>query len=75
MTQVVAVAQAFSASTQEAGGFLWVWGQPGLQSEFQDKPELLHRETLSRQNRNNNHQDDWNEGITLQAEGVTPCFA
>ena len=29
---------AFSPSTQEAeaGGALWVQGQPGLQSEFQD---------------------------------------
>ena len=35
---VVVVAHTFSASAQEAeaGRSLWVWGQPGLQSEFQD---------------------------------------
>ena len=32
------VAHTFNPSTQEleADGYLWVWGQPGLQSEFQD---------------------------------------
>jgi hypothetical protein len=34
--QQIVVAHAFSSSIQEAeaGGSLWVWGQPGLQSEF-----------------------------------------
>jgi hypothetical protein len=32
------VVHAFNPSTQEAktGESLWIWGQPGLQSEFQD---------------------------------------
>jgi hypothetical protein len=32
------VADTFNPSTQEAeaDGSLWVWGQPGLQSKFQD---------------------------------------
>ena len=38
MNQAV-VEHAFNPSTQrgrEAGGSLWVWGQPGLQSKFQE---------------------------------------
>jgi hypothetical protein len=38
----VAVMHAFDSSTQEAevGVCLWVWGQHGLQSEFQDRRKL-----------------------------------
>ena len=44
------VAHTFNPSTQkaEAGGSLWIQGQPGLQSEIQEgQPELLHKETVS----------------------------
>jgi hypothetical protein len=39
MLMLAVVAHTFKARTQEAkaGGSLWVWGQPGLQSEFQDR--------------------------------------
>lgn len=44
----VVVAQTFKPSTQvgEAGGFQWGWGQPGLQSEYENNQS--YRETLSR---------------------------
>lgn len=42
-------------ATVEGGGItelLWVWGQSGIQKEFQDSQGLLHRETLSLINKN-----------------------
>jgi hypothetical protein len=45
--QVVArhCGQAFNPSTQEAeaGGFLWVWGQPRLQNKFQDSQGYIEK--------------------------------
>jgi hypothetical protein len=42
------VMQAFNASSweAEAGGFLWVWGQPALQREFQDSLSYLEKPCL-----------------------------
>jgi hypothetical protein len=47
LSQVVVV-HTFNPSTKEAEAseFLWVWGQPGLESGFQDSQS--YRETLSR---------------------------
>lgn len=47
------VVHTFSPSTQaEAGRFLWVWGQPGLQSKFQDSQnsivKLCHKNKQTR---------------------------
>ena len=50
------VAHAFNASTREteAGGF-WVWGQPGLQSKFQDSQGYTEKLCLENNNNNNNN--------------------
>ena len=41
------VAYAFNPSTQEAE--LWVWSQPGLQSEFQDSQGYTEKPCLKKQ--------------------------
>ena len=40
----------FNPSTWEAetGGSLWVWGQPGLQSEFQDSQDYTEKPCLEK---------------------------
>ena len=50
---------AFNPSTQEAGagGSLWVWGQPGLQSEFQDNHGYTDKPCFEKQNKNTKHTD------------------
>ena len=48
------VVQAFNPSAQKAetGGSQWVWGQPGLQSEFQDRLQSYTEKTcLEKQNK------------------------
>ena len=49
-TSRAVVAHSFNLSTREAeaGGSLWVWGQPGLQELVPGQLGLLNRETLSR---------------------------
>ena len=44
------MAQAFNPSTWEAeiGGSLWVWGQPGLQSKFQDSQGYTEKPCLKK---------------------------
>jgi hypothetical protein len=39
------VAHVFTprAPEAEAVGFLWVWAQPGLQSEFQDNQDYIEK--------------------------------
>ena len=51
------VAHAFNPSTREAeaSGSLWVLGQPGLQSEFQDRHQS-YREILSRGKKKTNQK-------------------
>jgi hypothetical protein len=57
----VVVTYPFNPSTQEAeaGRSLWVWGQPGLQSEFQDsqgsteKPFLKNKKAKQSTNQSN----------------------
>ena len=44
------VAHAFSPGTWEAGGSLWVPGQPGLQSEFQDSQDTQKNPVLKKKN-------------------------
>jgi hypothetical protein len=53
------VTHSFNPSTQEAGAgrSLWVLGQPGLQSEFQDSPVLLRELCLKNQNKQANQQN------------------
>jgi hypothetical protein len=47
MTHWVVVAHAFNPSTLEAeAGSLWVQGQPGLQSEFQDSQGYIEKPCL-----------------------------
>ena len=43
-------------STYEAeiGGSLWVWGQPGLHSEFQENQSYIVRRALNLKNNYNN---------------------
>jgi hypothetical protein len=45
------VAHVFNPSTREAeaGGFLSFWGQPGLQSEFQDSQGDTEKPCLEKQ--------------------------
>jgi hypothetical protein len=43
------VAHAFNPSTQEAETGLWVWGQSGLQSEFQDSQGYTEKPCLKKQ--------------------------
>ena len=47
------VAHTFNPSTQEAeaGGSLWVRGQPGRQSEFQDNQDYTEKHYLEKQNK------------------------
>ena len=59
-TRQVVVTHTFYTSTweEEAGGYLWVQGQPGLQ-ELDIVPgqvEMLHRETQSRKKQNKTKQ-------------------
>ena len=53
------VAHTFNTSTWEveAGGSLWVWDQPGLQSEFQDS-QGCYTETLSQKQKQKTDQKD-----------------
>ena len=46
------VLHTFNPSTGEveAGGSLWLWGQPGLQSEFQDSQGYTEKSCLKKQN-------------------------
>ena len=44
------VANVFNPHTQEAEeGDFWVWGQPGLQSEFQDNQGYKEKPCLEKQ--------------------------
>ena len=45
------VAQDFSPSTREAeaGGFLWVWGQPAQQTKLQDSQDYTEKACLKKQ--------------------------
>jgi hypothetical protein len=49
----VMVAHTFKPSTKEveAGRFLWVWGQPAVQSEFQDNQGYT-RDPVSKKKKN-----------------------
>lgn len=51
MISLEVVAQAFNPSVweTEAGGFLWLWGQPDLQSQFLDRQEHTEKPCLERQ--------------------------
>ena len=44
----------------------WVWGQPGLQSEFQDSYTELYRETLSQQNKTKQNKTKQNKAKQKQ---------
>lgn len=46
----ISVVYAFDCSTgeTEAGGYLWVWGQIGLQSLFQDRDKAIQRNLVSK---------------------------
>jgi hypothetical protein len=46
------VAHAFNPSTREAD--FWVWGQPGLQSEFQDSQSYTEKPCLKQTNKQTN---------------------
>lgn len=52
------VGHTFTPSTQEAetGGFLWVWGQPGQQSEFQHSQDYIEKPCFQKPNQNNKTQ-------------------
>ena len=52
------MADAFNPSNQgaEAGGFLRLWGQPGLHNEFQVSKEYIESLHLESQNQNNNNK-------------------
>lgn len=52
------VAHTFDPSTREAkaGGSLWVPGQPGLQSEFQDSQGYPEKPYLQKPNNNKNFE-------------------
>jgi hypothetical protein len=52
------VAQAFNPSTREAD--FWVWGQPGLQSEFQDSPGYKEKPCLKKKKTKNKKQKQKN---------------
>jgi hypothetical protein len=47
------VARAFNSSTWEveAGRSLWVWGQSGLQKEFQDSQDYTEKPCFEKQNK------------------------
>ena len=48
------VTHAFDPTTRdaEAAGSLWVWGQPGLQNEFQDSESYREKPCLTNQKLN-----------------------
>jgi hypothetical protein len=49
---VAMVAHAFNPSTREAEVVdFWVWGQPGLQSEFQDSQGYTEKPCLEKRER------------------------
>ena len=56
----VVVAHEFNPSTQEAkaGGSLWIWGQPVLQTDSSRQSGLLHREILPWKTKPNK-QKEW----------------
>jgi hypothetical protein len=58
-TRLGVVVHAFNPSTQEAeaGG---VWGQPGLQSEFQDSQGYTERSCLKQTNKQTNENNNNN---------------
>ena len=70
------VVHTFNLSTweAEAGGSLWIQGQPGLQSEFQDsqgcteKPYLKRQKATKQQNQNYNKTIPffWPKTLTLK---------
>ena len=58
------VVHAFNPSIQDAetGGSLWVQGQPGLQSQFQDSPGYTKKSCLkSKGKQNKNKQTSKNQ--------------
>ena len=54
------VAYTFNPSTREteAGGALWVWGQPGLQSDFQDNQGYTKKPFLEKQNKQKGRKEE-----------------
>lgn len=48
----VVVVHAFSSSPRKAG--LWVWGQAGLQNEYQDTHDYTEKPHLQKQNKPTN---------------------
>ena len=53
-----ALVHAFNTNTWEVetGRSLWIWGQCGLQSEFQDSQSYMIRPCLKRNKHNNNNK-------------------
>ena len=50
----------------EAGGSLWVWGQPGLQSKFQDRQSCYTENSVSKkQNKTNKQTEGWRDGFVF----------
>ena len=64
------VAHTFNPSTWESEAF-WVRGQPGLQSEFQDRQAGLYRETHVLQNK----KEFKNKKRKEKEESTTMCTA
>ena len=81
-SQLDMVVYAFNPKTQEveAGGSLWVWGQLGLQREFQDsqnyteKPYPEKPETKTNKQTKNKNPTNQTKGCKLSVPLLKPCL-
>jgi hypothetical protein len=68
-------AHAFDPSTleAEAGGFLWVQGQPGLQSKFQDSQGYIKKPCLQKEKERKKSNNN-TEVMRNRRKGNKICF-